>query len=235
MVEVTPPDPQQPPAPQERPETPPPPVPTRPDPEPATLPEPPEPEPVTTAISEPEPPEPRLAPIPVPRSKAVPQPPKKPKSVARTRPTKPKAVHPPKPIPRPESTPPVSASTAPKVPPIGSSVAPKASTRRDQATVAAPPAEAIFGSDDGPKFNRRVRTRYPRAAIRARIAGTVVLRLTIDSRGRLNEIEVVTSAGQDLDEAAIRAVRASTFHPALRDGLPVASRAILPIRFKLKE
>lgn len=59
--------------------------------------------------------------------------------------------------------------------------------------------------------------------------------LSIDAQGRLNDIEVITSAGHEFDNAAVRAVRASTFHPARRDGKPVASRAILRIRFKLKE
>ena len=97
------------------------------------------------------------------------------------------------------------------------------------------PIEVAFGSDEGPNFKRRVRTRYPRMAMRMGHEGIVVLSLNIDARGRLNDVEVITAAVPELNAAAIRSVRASTFHPALRDGRPVASRAILPIRFKLKE
>lgn len=95
--------------------------------------------------------------------------------------------------------------------------------------------EVAFGSDEGPKFNRHVRTRYPRMAMRMGQEGIVVLRLTIDPQGQLNDVEVMTSASPELDAAAVRSVRASTFYPALRHGRPVGSRAILPIRFKLRE
>lgn len=97
------------------------------------------------------------------------------------------------------------------------------------------PVETAFGSDGGPKFKQRVRTRYPRMAIRMGQEGTVILRLAIGALGQLLDVEVVTSAGLSLDEAAIRAIQASTFHPATRQGQPVASLALLPIRFKLKE
>ena len=65
--------------------------------------------------------------------------------------------------------------------------------------------------------------------------GTVVLRLAIGALGQLMDVDVVSSAGVTLDQAAIRAIRASTFHPATRQGRPVDSLALLPIRFKLKE
>jgi protein TonB len=97
------------------------------------------------------------------------------------------------------------------------------------------PVEIAFGSDEGPTFKQRVRTRYPRTAIRMGQEGTVVLRLAIGALGQLMDVEVVSSAGVTLDQAAIRAIRASTFHPATRQGRPVDSLALLPIRFKLKE
>lgn len=101
--------------------------------------------------------------------------------------------------------------------------------------VAKVPIETVFGADGGPRFKRRVRTRYPRLAQLLGYEGTVILRLTIDAAGLLDDVEVIGATVTDLADAAILAVRASTFFPAMRDGLPVASRAILPIRFKLKE
>jgi protein TonB len=62
----------------------------------------------------------------------------------------------------------------------------------------------------------------------------VVLRLFIDEHGRLLNVEIVEKAGYGFDEAAIEAVKASSFQPARVNGLPVACRAVLPVRFRLE-
>ncbi len=91
-----------------------------------------------------------------------------------------------------------------------------------------------FGSSGTPGFISRVLPRYPRLAREMGREGTVVLSLTIDEQGVLQSIEVTESAGHDFDEEALRAMRASTFRAAVRNGKPVASRALLPVRFMLK-
>jgi protein TonB len=65
--------------------------------------------------------------------------------------------------------------------------------------------------------------------------GTVLLRVTIDERGRAAEVEILRKAGFGLDEEAVRAAKESTFIPAKRDGKPFTCRALLPIRFVLKD
>ncbi len=92
----------------------------------------------------------------------------------------------------------------------------------------------LFGSSGSPAFASRVLPHYPRSARETRREGTVVLCLTIDEHGVLKNVEVVESAGFGFDEEALRAVRASTFKAALRNGCPVASQAMLPVRFMLK-
>jgi protein TonB len=91
-----------------------------------------------------------------------------------------------------------------------------------------------FGASGGPGFVKRVLPRDPRAAREMGREGTVVLRLAIDAQGRLEAVEVAESAGFGFDEAAIEAVRASAFRPAVRDGRPVESLALLPVKFVLK-
>jgi protein TonB len=76
--------------------------------------------------------------------------------------------------------------------------------------------------------------RYPRLAREMGREGTVVLSLTIDENGILQDVAVVESAGFGFDEEALQAMQASTFKAALRNGQPVASRALLPVRFILK-
>jgi len=93
---------------------------------------------------------------------------------------------------------------------------------------------AAFGGSGGPGFISRVLPRYPRLAREMGREGTVVLSLTIDDKGILQDVEVVESAGFGFDEEALRAVRASKFKPAVRSGKPVASRALLPVRFLLR-
>jgi len=93
---------------------------------------------------------------------------------------------------------------------------------------------AAFGSSGGPGFIRRVLPRYPRLAREMGREGTVVLSLTIDEHGILQGVEVIERAGHGFDEEALRAMHASTFRAAVRNGRPVASRAILPIRFMLR-
>ncbi|MDI7261015.1 MAG: energy transducer TonB [Thermodesulfobacteriota bacterium] len=94
--------------------------------------------------------------------------------------------------------------------------------------------EVELGSGEGPKFLRRTLPIYPVMARRMGKEGRVVLRLTIDEKGNLSNVEVIENAGYGFAEAAVEAVRKSSFLPALKDGKPVASRAILPIRFSLR-
>jgi len=94
--------------------------------------------------------------------------------------------------------------------------------------------EVVFGSGFGPSFVRRVLPTYPMAARRFNREGKVVLRLTIDERGALNQVEIVEDPGYGFADAAIEALKKSSFSPARRDGRPVTSKAILPVRFALK-
>ena len=75
---------------------------------------------------------------------------------------------------------------------------------------------------------------YPRLARRFGKEGKVVLRLFIDEHGRLLNVEIVEKAGYGFDEAAIEAVKASAFRPAKLNGISVACKALLPVRFKLE-
>jgi protein TonB len=96
------------------------------------------------------------------------------------------------------------------------------------------PVDSSFGSSDGPRFQTKALPKYPRLARELGKEGTVLLRLTIDERGRLMNVEVVKPAGSGFDEEAVQAVKSSTFSPAKKGGKPVMCRAHLPIRFVLR-
>ena len=96
------------------------------------------------------------------------------------------------------------------------------------------PIETRFGQTNAPSFIHRAMPVYPPLARRRGKEGRVVLTLLIDKTGKIEKIDVTEPAGFGLTEAAIDAVKKSTFAPAHVNGRKVASRAVLPIRFKLE-
>jgi len=75
---------------------------------------------------------------------------------------------------------------------------------------------------------------YPPAAVAQRLEGTVLLRLWIDATGQVQRVELASSSGHPLlDAAAVKAVRTWRGSPAERDHHPVATEELLPIRFRL--
>lgn len=92
-----------------------------------------------------------------------------------------------------------------------------------------------FGASQGPRFLKRVIPSYPRVARRLGREGTVVLKLYIDREGRLKKVEVLRDDGPAFAKAAVKAVRQSSFVPAMKDGVPVDSEAVLTVKFRLKD
>jgi protein TonB len=76
--------------------------------------------------------------------------------------------------------------------------------------------------------------KYPEIARRRGREGRVVLKLVIGAGGELRHVEVVEGGGHGFEEAALAAVRASEYAPAVRGGRPVECAALLPIRFSLR-
>jgi TonB family protein len=74
---------------------------------------------------------------------------------------------------------------------------------------------------------------YSEEARKARLQGTVVLRIVIDARGQATNIEIAHSLGLGLDERAVESVRRWRFRPAMQNGKPVPSSAIVEVNFRL--
>ncbi|MCG2710460.1 MAG: TonB family protein [Thermodesulfovibrionales bacterium] len=94
--------------------------------------------------------------------------------------------------------------------------------------------ETEFGARGAPAFLKRQMPVYPMMAKRLGKQGKVVLRLFINEKGRLMNVEVVESAGYGFTESAMEGVKMSTFSPAHENGVGIASKALLSIRFVLK-
>lgn len=94
--------------------------------------------------------------------------------------------------------------------------------------------DVAFGGANGPSFLSRVLPTYPLAARRMGREGKVLLRLTLDERGKLLHVDVLENPGYGFADAAVEAVRKSRFLPAHGGDRPLACRVRLPIRFALQ-
>jgi periplasmic protein TonB len=74
---------------------------------------------------------------------------------------------------------------------------------------------------------------YPESARAKKIEGDVAVEATLDANGRVTTTKVVKSVSPELDQAAVDAIRASTFRPGMRNGAPVPVTITMTMRFKL--
>ena len=75
---------------------------------------------------------------------------------------------------------------------------------------------------------------YPEGARREGAEGVVTLRFEVLTSGKVGTVQVQRSAGrQDLDRAAVEAIKTWLFEPARRGKEAVAVWVILPVRFEL--
>ena len=75
---------------------------------------------------------------------------------------------------------------------------------------------------------------YPESARAKKIEGDVAVEATLDANGRVTATKVVKSVSPELDQAAVDAIRASTFRPGMRNGAPVPVTITMTMRFKLQ-
>jgi TonB family protein len=75
---------------------------------------------------------------------------------------------------------------------------------------------------------------YPESARAKKIEGDVAVEATLDANGRVTATKVVKSVSPELDQAAVDAIRASTFRPGMRNGAPVPVTITMTMRFKLE-
>ncbi len=97
------------------------------------------------------------------------------------------------------------------------------------------PAEGISGEDAAVApavLIERIEPVYPTAALGARVAGTVVLQLSIDRQGNVTKVETKRQAPLGMTEAAIAAVQRWKYKPAIGMGGPIPSMKMVRIEFK---
>ncbi|ENM5903276.1 energy transducer TonB [Vibrio mimicus] len=89
---------------------------------------------------------------------------------------------------------------------------------------------------DKPTFvSAPVQPRYPRVAQKRGIEGTVMYEIWLDEQGNQIQQYLITSSGTEvLDKSALEAIKQWKFSPRILDGVPVAHRVHIPVRFKLE-
>jgi periplasmic protein TonB len=91
-----------------------------------------------------------------------------------------------------------------------------------------------FGADPLP--SGAIEVSYPALARRLNQQGVVSVQAEIDDQGKVISARVYASSGHRLlDAAALEAVKKTRFIPSRRDGKPIASSFIVPIRFRLND
>lgn len=99
-------------------------------------------------------------------------------------------------------------------------------------TPAAPADEEVYQVGPGitqPKVVQQVQPEHPTKGFR--ISGAVLIGLVVGSNGEPRDVHVVKSLEKEIDESAVAAVRKWRFEPARKDGVPVAVRVSVEIRF----
>ena len=96
-------------------------------------------------------------------------------------------------------------------------------------------ARAAGGGFARPDYGANSPPTYPPLAREKGYEGTVYLRALVERDGRVGNLAIDRSSGHEiLDRAAVDSVREWTFLPAQKDGKPVASWVLLPVKFLLK-
>jgi len=89
------------------------------------------------------------------------------------------------------------------------------------------------GDIEPPRVIKRVDPVYPEAARQAGIQGSVILYVTTDEEGRVNNVEVLKSIPA-LDKAAIEALRQWVYEPFMSKGVPTPISFSVTVRFHLQ-
>lgn len=95
------------------------------------------------------------------------------------------------------------------------------------------PEDFQVAFDTAPVIEKQVEPEYPEYAKQNQIDGTVMVRVTLSAKGKIEDARVVESSNNMFDEPALTAVRQFRFKPAYNRGEPVRSTVMVPVHFRL--
>jgi protein TonB len=86
-----------------------------------------------------------------------------------------------------------------------------------------------------PAYDQIPPPEYPKRARQLGFEGTVVLNVSVNPSGGVDDVKIAVSSGYSLlDQSALRSVRTWRFKPARRGDQPVASWVRVPVRYTLE-
>ncbi len=86
----------------------------------------------------------------------------------------------------------------------------------------------------GALYKSKVDPEYPESAKAAEKGGDVILETTINEEGIPVDIVALTQLGFGLEEAAIEALKKTTFYPAIWRGEPISTRVVITYTFRIQ-
>ena len=107
-----------------------------------------------------------------------------------------------------------------------------------EATVFVPPAEAVVRRQCEHMIHavalKTPDPAYPRSASQNRIGGTTIVALTVLPDGSVNNVQLIGSAGKEMDQVTQEIVKTWKFKPAMCGNEPVASDIRVDMNFRLR-
>jgi periplasmic protein TonB len=140
--------------------------------------------------------------------------------------------------PNPKTTPKQAVATTPMpTPPVEKATDTAASPNTASPASAQPDSTAgadALGSGD---INIALASYFPTpqpdlSALPRGTKGDVILDIVIDSTGKIADVKMASGLGYGIDESIIATVHQWTFHPATKDGQPVASEQELHFHYE---
>ena len=114
--------------------------------------------------------------------------------------------------------------------------APAAPSAAVPPTSPSPPAQPGLGEITGGELIRSPTPAYPRRARLNGVEGQVTVRYTVDERGRVDELEVLSAEpGKIFQASVLKAVRRWRYEPFLDDGEPVGARVTRTFEFAIRK
>jgi protein TonB len=144
---------------------------------------------------------------------------------------------PPKPVPKPRPVVKRAAKPAPQPAPqpVAKPVEQPPAPPQPVAAPAPPAPKPVTPASANAGYLRNPAPEYPSLAMRRGWEGTVLLRVHVLASGKPGEIQIQKSSGRDqLDEAALAAVKRWSFVPAKQGDVAQDGWVSVPIDFKLK-
>jgi protein TonB len=137
----------------------------------------------------------------------------------------------------PPAQPQVPSMPEPIETPVPAAQAPPAGDRSPEtevptASLPDPVHYAARDLDVYPQPLNRIEPVYPQTALAGEIGGSVTLLLLIDESGRVTDVSVVDASPQDVfEESALRALAATAYSPAQKNGRAVRSRILVKVDY----